>query len=75
MIDYFFIGLIALLGIGALFCMVMMWRVALVYEWRTKALRASLEDYQALPDYDAMMWMVWIWRLERFPRCNNREVE
>ncbi|MDM3032112.1 hypothetical protein [Citrobacter sp. CK186] len=71
MSDYFFIGLIGLLFVLALFCMVMMWRVTLVYEWRTKALLASIDDYLALPSYDEMMWMVWIWKLERFPRRDN----
>ncbi len=69
MITYLFFGFLV---VCTLFCMVMLWRVVKVAEWRLKALEMSADDYRALPEFNKMLWMIWIWRLERFPRCNKR---
>ncbi|HEH9008917.1 TPA: hypothetical protein SH488_000079 [Salmonella enterica] len=54
-----------------LFCMVMLWRVVKVSEWRIKAFVMSVDDYQALPEFNEMLWMIWIWKLKHFPRRNK----
>lgn len=69
MITYLFFGFLI---VCTLFCMVMLWRVAKVAEWRLKALEMSADDYQALPEFHKMLWMIWIWRLEGFPRRDRR---
>lgn len=70
MITYLFFGFLI---VCTLFCMVMLWRVVKVAEWRLKALEMSADDYRALPEFHKMLWMILIWRLERFPRRNKQE--
>lgn len=53
----------------------MMWRVTLVFGWRTEALQTNIDDYLAPPGFNTMLWMVWVWRLEGFPRRDRLEGE
>lgn len=70
--ETFFIVLFFMALVAGPYLLFRNWRV---YKYRTgilgevfeyEGMTERLEKYQALPEYDEMMWKFWIWPMSRF---------
>lgn len=70
------IALIAVLAIpvlGMIGCALALIRNQWVYVRRMQVLEASIDAYEAMPDYDTMMAKWWIWDAARFIGMKSRD--